>query len=129
MTDIAITQDIAQTLYKNKANHILALDVRELTVICDYMVIASGRNANQVKALADDVDDRMAELGVAIRRTEGGNDGRWIILDYGHIVVHIFQTQYREFYRLEDLWADAPRKEYKFRKPASSLYKPIASGA
>ena len=110
MTAIALTQDIAQTLYKNKANHILALDVRELTVSCDYMVIASGRNANQVKALADDVDDRMAELGVAIRRTEGGNDGRWIILDYGHIMVHSFHQEERQFYNLERLWEDGKNR-------------------
>ena len=56
MQDITMAQEIAQTLYKNKANHILALDVRELTVITDYMVIASGRSANQVKALADCYD-------------------------------------------------------------------------
>ena len=110
MQDITVAQEIAQTLYKNKANHILALDVRELTVICDYMVIASGRNANQVKALADDVDDRMAELGVAIRRTEGGNDGRWIILDYGHIMVHIFHQEERQFYNLERLWEDGKNR-------------------
>ena len=110
MTDIALTQDIAQTLYKNKANHFLALDVRELTVICDYMVIASGRNANQVKALADDVDDRMAELGVAIRRTEGANDGRGIILDYGHIMVHVFHQEERQFYNLERLWENGENR-------------------
>ena len=110
MTDIAIAQEIAQTLYKSKANHIRALDVRELTVICDYMVIASGRNANQVKALADDVDDRMAELGVPIRRTEGANDGRWIILDYGHIMVHVFHQEERQFYNLERLWEDGSNR-------------------
>ena len=70
------------------------------------MVIASGRNANQVKALADDVDDRMAELGVPIRRTEGAGDGRWIILDYGHIMVHVFHQEERQFYNLERLWED-----------------------
>ena len=75
MQDINMAQEIAATLYKNKANHILALDVRELTVITDYMVIASGRSAQQVKALADDVDERMAELGLNLRRTEGANDG------------------------------------------------------
>ncbi len=106
MTDIALAQDIAQTLYKNKANHILALDVRELTVITDYMVIASGRNANQCKALADDVDDRMAELGYQMRRNEGMADGRWIILDYGSIMVHIFHQEERQFYNLERLWED-----------------------
>ena len=106
MTDIAITPHIAQTLYKNKGNHILALDVRELTVICDYMVIASGRNANQVKALTDDVDERMAELGFALRRSEGANEGRWVILDYGSIMVHIFHQEERQFYNLERLWED-----------------------
>ena len=106
MQDIALTQEIAQTLYKNKANHILALDVRELTVICDYMVIASGRSANQVKGLADDVDDRMAELGLQLRRSEGANEGRWIILDYGHIMVHLFHPEERQFYNLERLWED-----------------------
>ena len=110
MHDIAVTQDIAQTLYKNKANHIIALDVRELTVICDYMVIASGRSANQVKALYDDVDERMAELGFQLRRCEGANDGRWIILDYGHIMVHIFHHEERQFYNLERLWEDGKNR-------------------
>ena len=110
MQDIALTQEIAQTLYKNKANHILALDVRELTVICDYMVIASGRSANQVKALADDVDERMAELGLTLRRTEGANEGRWVILDYGHIMVHLFHPEERQFYNLERLWEDGKNR-------------------
>ena len=110
MQDIALTQEIAQTLYKNKANHILALDVRELTVICDYMVIASGRSANQVKALADDVDERMAELGLTLRRTEGANEGRWVILDYGNIMVHLFHPEERQFYNLERLWEDGKNR-------------------
>ena len=106
MQDIALTQEIAQTLYRNKANHILALDVRELTVICDYMVIASGRSASHVQNLADDVDDRMAELGYPLRRSEGANEGRWVILDYGNIMVHIFHPDERQFYNLERLWED-----------------------
>ena len=110
MTDIAIAQDIAQTLYKNKANHILALDVRELTVICDYMVIASGRNANQVKALADDVDEKMAEAGLPLRRMEGQGDGRWIVMDYGHILVQLFHQEERQFYNLERLWEDGSNR-------------------
>ena len=110
MQDIALTQEIAQTLYKNKANHILALDVRELTVICDYMVIASGRSASQVQALADDVDDRMAELGYQLRRSDGAREGRWVILDYGHIMVHIFHPEERQFYNLERLWEDGSNR-------------------
>lgn len=110
MQDIAVAQEIAQTLYKNKANQIIALDVRELTVITDYLVIASGRSASQVKALADDVDERMAELGLNLRRTEGANEGRWVILDYGHIMVHIFHPEERQFYNLERLWEDGSNR-------------------
>lgn len=110
MQDINMAQEIAATLYKNKANHILALDVRELTVITDYMVIASGRSAQQVKALADDVDERMAELGLPLRRTEGANEGRWVILDYGHIMVHLFHPEERQFYNLERLWEDGSNR-------------------
>ena len=106
MQDNAMVQALAQALYDNKAHDIVALNVAELTVICDWMVIASGRNANQVKALADDVDEKAAELGLNLRRTEGQNEGRWVILDYGHIIVHIFHQEERAFYNLERLWED-----------------------
>jgi len=90
MQNLQLVQEAAQELYKNKAGQIVALDMQGMTVICDYMLIAAGRTVNQVKALADDVDERMAELGVPIRRREGQNEGRWIILDYGFMLVHIF---------------------------------------
>ena len=110
MQDNAMVQALAQALYDNKANDIVALDVSGLTVICDWMVIASGRNANQVKALADDVDEKAAELGLNLRRTEGQNEGRWVILDYGHIIVHIFHQEERDFYNLERLWEDGQNR-------------------
>ena len=87
MQNLQLVQEAAQELYKNKAGQIVALDVQGMTVISDYMLIAAGRTVNQVKALADDVDERMAELGVPIRRREGQNEGRWIILDYGFMLV------------------------------------------
>ena len=98
MQDLQLVQEAAQELYKNKAGQIVALNVQGMTVICDYMLIASGRTVNQVKALADDVDERMAELGVPLRRREGQNEGRWIILDYDFMLVHIFHTEEHEFY-------------------------------
>lgn len=101
MQNLQLVQEAAQELYKNKAGQIVALDVQGMTVICDYMLIAAGRTVNQVKALADDVDERMAELGVPIRRREGQNEGRWIILDYGFMLVHIFHTEEYEYYNLE----------------------------
>lgn len=110
MLDHALAQEVAQVLYDKKGRDIIALDVSKLTVICDYMVIATGRSANQVKAMADDVDDRMAQLGVALRRIEGAGDGRWIVMDYGHIMVHIFHLEEREYYNLERLWEDGTNR-------------------
>lgn len=95
---------IATLLYDKKAQNIVALDVSSLTVITDCMLIASGRSAVQVKTLADEVEDRLSEIGIEPNRKEGHQDGRWIVLDYGSVLVHIFHTQERDFYRLDKLW-------------------------
>lgn len=110
MQDNAIVQEIAQVIYNKKGRDIIALDVQGLTVICDYMVIATGRSASQVKALADEVDERMAQQGLDLRRTEGQNEGRWIIMDYGSILVHIFHQEDRAYYNLERLWEDGANR-------------------
>ena len=110
MQEQAVVQEIAKVLYDKKGSDIVALKVGHMTVICDYMVIASGRNANQVKAMADDVEDRMAELGIPLRRSEGAADGRWIIMDYGDVMVHVFHREEREYYRLDRLWGDGTNR-------------------
>ena len=101
---------IARILYDKKASDITVLRVSHLTVITDYMVIATGRSALQVKALADDVDDALAMEGVALRAKEGQQEGQWIVLDYGTVLVHIFHPEARKFYHLERLWADGENK-------------------
>lgn len=105
-----LVQKIASLLWDHKALDIVALDVRGLTVLCDYMVIASGRNVNQVKGLYDDVDDMMAKEGVQLRRSEGSAEGRWVVLDYSTILVHIFHQEERAFYNLERLWDDGTNR-------------------
>ena len=97
-------QKIAATLYEKKAQDIVALDVSGMTVITDAMVIASGRSALQVKTLADEVEDRLGAAGIYPLRKEGQQEGRWVVLDYGTVLVHIFHTEEREFYRLDKLW-------------------------
>ena len=87
-------QKIVTTLYDKKAQDIVALDVSGMTVITDCMVIA----------LADEVEDRLSEGGVYPLRKEGQQEGRWVVLDYGTVLVHIFHTEEREFYRLDKLW-------------------------
>ena len=106
MQDQELVLSIAQTLYDHKAGEIAALKVGHLTVLCDYMVIASGRSAAQVSALADDVDEMMAARGFRLRRSEGAREGRWIVLDYGHILVHLFHRDERAYYHLDRLWTD-----------------------
>ena len=107
MTDeMTLVKQIVKILDGKKAYDLIALNVSHLTVITDYMVIASGRSVLQARSLADDLDDKMAELGVPLRTREGYQEGRWIVMDYGTVLVHIFHPEAREYYHLERLWAD-----------------------
>ena len=108
LSDLA--QQVASILYEKKARDIIALNVSHLTVITDYMVIATGRTATQVKALADEVDDRLAQQGVNLRRCEGATEGRWIVMDYGTVLVHLFHQEERAYYNLERLWEDGSNR-------------------
>ena len=117
-----ITHDlrlIADAMYDKKAERVTSIDLREVEgAITDFFVICDGSNTTQVGAIADNVMEKMKEEGHKLYRSQGTETNYWIILDYGHIVVHIFMKEYRDFYRLEDLWADAPHKEYKERVPS-----------
>lgn len=110
MKDQELILSIAKNLYDHKANEISALKVGHLTVLCDYMIIASGRTASQVSALAEDLDTMMAGEGIPLRRSEGAREGRWIVLDYGHILVHLFHRDERAFYNLDRLWDDGTNR-------------------
>ena len=106
MQDQETVLRLSRLLYDRKAQDIVVLKVSHLTVLCDYMVIASGRTDNQVSSLADNADEMMAKDGFALRRSEGRREGRWIILDYGHVIVHLFHRDERAFYGLDRLWND-----------------------
>ncbi|MBQ7455972.1 MAG: ribosome silencing factor [Clostridia bacterium] len=111
----------AQILYDKKALDIMALDVSHMTVITDYMVICTGRSAQQVHALCEDVEDALAAEGVLVRKKEGHNEGRWAILDYGNLLVHIFHPEERQYYRLERLWDEGTnRLELPFDQDAEA---------
>lgn len=119
-----ITHDlrvIADAILDKKGQNVVSLDLRPIgSAIADYFVICNGDSTTNVNAVAENIIKKCSEeLGMKPLRTQGMENNFWIILDYGHIVVHVFLTQYREFYRLEDLWADAPKKNHKERrKPA-----------
>ena len=105
---------IADAILDKKGEDVCSLDLRSVaTAITDHFVICSGTSSTMVSAIADNIIKETKEkLGIKPLRTQGLENAFWVILDFGHIVVHIFQKEYREFYRLEDLWADAPRKTY-----------------
>lgn len=106
---------ITDAMLEKKAAKVLSLDLRPIgTAISDYFVVCNASSTTQVRAIADNVEDRMLELlRMKPLRKQGIENGFWVILDYGIAVVHVFLTEYRDFYRLEDLWADAKRKEFK----------------
>ena len=106
---------IADAMLEKKAQEVVALDLRKIgTAISDHFIVCNADSTTNVVAIADNVEDRVAEkCGRKVIRCQGKENGFWIILDYGEVVVHIFQTVYRSFYRLEDLWADEERSEFK----------------
>jgi ribosome-associated protein len=85
------------------------LYVGEVSDFTDYFLVVSGGSDRQVRALADAVDERLRELGHRPLAVEGLREGKWVLIDYGDLVVHVFDPERRDFYRIERLWSDAPR--------------------
>lgn len=98
---------------QSKARDILVLDMRGLTTLYDYLVLATGSGKRQLHALAEEIDDLMRDTGSARLGVEGYEACKWIVQDYGDVVIHLFDNVSRGFYSLEDLWADAPRMDWQ----------------
>ena len=104
----------AKTAADNNGQDILVLDLRELTCIFDYFVIASGTSRRQLHAISDDVDDCLEKkLGDKRMGIEGYDGSSWILLDYGTIVVHLFDAETRDYYAIEKLWGEAKRIDWE----------------
>ena len=89
----------------------VVLDLREIASFTDYFMIASGTNARQVQAIADEVVEQLKKQGTRAARVEGYNTAEWVLVDYGDFIVHVFEDKARRFYDLERLWRDAARVE------------------
>ena len=116
-----ITHDlrvIADAILDKQGDNVVCIDLRPIgTAITDIFVICEGSSTTNVAAITDNIVKEVREqLGLKPSRMQGMENNFWVILDYGNIVVHVFQKEYRDFYQLEDLWADAPHKTYKERK-------------
>lgn len=99
----------AEAAREKKASRILILELKGLSSVTDYFLICSGQSDRQVQAIAEGVEEKMAQRGERPLGVEGMGEGRWVLLDYDDVVVHIFQEPVREYYDLEGLWIEAPR--------------------
>ena len=106
---------IADAMLEKKGQNVVSLDLRSIgTAISDHFIVCNADSTPAVVAIADNIEDRMIEkCKRKVTRTQGKENAFWVILDYGDVVVHVFQTPYRAFFRLEDLWADAERTIYE----------------
>jgi len=103
----------AEVCDEKKAKEIIVLDVRKITSISDYFIVCSTSNERQARAIAEGMRMRMKELGRREMGVEGIEDARWVLQDFGDIVLHIFHESQREFYDIEGLWADAKQVRWK----------------
>ena len=106
-SSVEIARAIADVLDSMKARDIKLLRVSDKTVMTDYFVICSGTSNTQIKALSGEVEYKLGERGVSPLHIEGYETGTWIAMDYAHVMVHIFNREQRDFYKLEKLWGDA----------------------
>lgn len=103
----ALTKLAAVAAEEVNGQRVIILDMEGISSVTDYFLICSGRSAVHVQAIAEKVEERLAEEGCHYLRREGFREAQWVLLDYGFLVVHIFQEPEREFYALEKLWGDA----------------------
>ena len=123
MDSKALALAICKALADKLGKDIVSLYVREKTDICDYFIIASGSNAPQIRAMGERVEELVEkEFGIVPTRTEGVRDGRWAVIDYADVIVHIFNDETRLFYHLERLWTDGGNLE-KYNDKTESFEK------
>ncbi|MBM7645825.1 ribosome-associated protein [Scopulibacillus daqui] len=100
---------LADVIDDKKGHDIVILNMQGISVMADYFVICHGNSEKQVQAIARDLKDKAEEQQIDVKRVEGFDEARWVLVDLGDIIVHIFHKDEREYYKLEKLWGDAPR--------------------
>lgn len=125
-SSLEIARLVSRAALDKKAENLVILDVRKISSFTDYFVIMSGRSTRHVQGLAEAVDSELRSKRLKEGSTEGLQEGHWVLLDYGDVVVHVFYTDEREFYDLEGLWHDAPRVtvEEEKKRAATPLHTP-----
>lgn len=114
--------ECARAAIDKRAENLKILDLTELSGFTDFFVLCNGSSDRQVKSISDAIDHAMTQAGAQLVSIEGYSEGRWILMDYGDVVIHIFLDALREYYALERLWSDAPQL-----KIPAEFYGPAAS--
>ena len=104
----AVKHAAIEALEEIKARDITVLDVRKMTSLFDYMIVASAESTRQTRALANNVQDKLRDLGARVHGVEGEQSGEWVLVDLGEIIVHVMQPAVRAYYNLETLWGGRP---------------------
>ena len=106
MTSKELTKLAVAALEDRKAEDVTVIDISEISPIADYFIIANGTNESQVRALVDNVEETLGKAGYEVKQREGYGLGSWVLLDFGDIIVHVFDIENRVFYDLERIWRD-----------------------
>lgn len=109
MTSKELTKLAIEALEGKKAEDIQVIDISEVSVIADYFIIANGTNRSQIQALSDNVEEALGRAGTPARQIEGYNTANWVLLDFGDVIVHVFDKENRLFYDLERIWRDGKK--------------------
>ena len=105
-TEKMMAQIACKAIDDKKGQDIKIIDIHNVSVIADYFVIASGTNSNQVQAIVDNVEEQLGRAGFEAKQIEGNRNSSWILMDYGDVIVHVFDKENRLFYDLERIWRD-----------------------
>ena len=103
-----ILEFVVKAADDKRAEDIIAMDVSKISILADYFIVMHGNSEKQVKAISEEIIDKAEEAGIDVRRVEGRDSSKWLLIDLGDVVVHVFHYSERSFYNLEKLWSDAP---------------------
>lgn len=106
MTDKEALKIAINALEEKKGEQIKIIDISKVSVVADYFVIASGKNMNQIHAMADEVEEKLSKAGIEPKQIEGANTSGWILMDYNDFIIHIFNEDQRLYYDIERIWSD-----------------------
>jgi ribosome-associated protein len=103
-----LVHTVVETIAGKKSTNVLALDVRNITMLADYYVLCDGTSSRQIKAISDELLEKLKWAGTRLATVEGSPESGWVLVDFGSVIVHVFSSDQRAYYQLEELWKNAP---------------------